>query len=78
MPVVAADVGANREIVEDGVTGYLVKSEDEWVDRLRALLDSPALRRSMGRAGRERVVARYSVDVVAPLIVQALQDAAGA
>src|SRR5919201_317243 len=52
-PVVASAVGGIPELVEDGVTGFLVEPGD--VDGLRGalqrLLDDPALRRRMGREG---------------------------
>jgi glycosyltransferase involved in cell wall biosynthesis len=65
-PVVASAVGGIPELVEDGVTGYLVEPGD--VAGLRAalekLLADPALRRRMGRAARERVAERCSWDRV--------------
>ena len=65
-PVVASAVGGIPELVENGVTGYLVEPGD--VAGLRAaierLLADPALRRRMGRAARERVAERCSWDRV--------------
>jgi len=59
IPTVASAVGAVTEIVEDGVTGFLVRSPEEWYDRLRVLLENPQLRRDMGRAARQVAVRRY-------------------
>jgi glycosyltransferase involved in cell wall biosynthesis len=61
LPVVTTPVGVNSEIVQDGVNGYLARSDDEWLERLAALIESVELRREIGRAARETVVARYSV-----------------
>jgi glycosyltransferase involved in cell wall biosynthesis len=66
LPVVCSPVGKNKEIVEDGVTGYWAGSEDEWVDRLDALIRSRELREKMGHAGREKVVERYSLRRAGP------------
>ena len=62
-PVIAADAGGAREIVEEGVTGLLVPpgQPDPLADALRRLLDDPALRLSMGQRGRERAERRFTL-----------------
>ena len=61
-PVVSMDNGGPAETVVDGETGYLVPPEapDALADRVVRLLRDPALREQMGRAGRARVLARFS------------------
>jgi glycosyltransferase involved in cell wall biosynthesis len=53
LPVVATNVGAIPEIVEDGVSGLLVHPGSPWAlaDALRALARRPDQRRSMGERG---------------------------
>jgi len=60
LPVVATAVGGVPEEVVDGVTGLLVppRDPDALAQAIAHLLRDPDLRRTMGRAGRERV-ARY-------------------
>ena len=60
IPVVASPVGANTEIIQDGVNGFLARSQEEWIGKLHDLLLDQALRRRLGTAGRETVLARYS------------------
>ncbi len=64
LPVVATDVGGNPELVEDGRTGLLVPAADPaaLARAIETLLGDPELRQSLGRAGRRRVVERYSLD----------------
>ena len=76
VPVVAAAVGVNREIVEDGVNGFLAASEDEWVEKLGRLLADPALRQRFAAAGRRTVEERYSLDVNAPKLAATLRSVA--
>jgi glycosyltransferase involved in cell wall biosynthesis len=78
VPVVAAAVGVNREIIEDGVNGFLASTEDEWVDKLGRLLRDPALRARLAAAGRRTVEGRYSLRVNAPRMAEALRAAAAA
>ena len=63
LPVVATNVGGVSELVTDGVSGFLVPpgSADALVAPIQALLDDPAVRRRMGRAGREAVVRDFDV-----------------
>jgi len=75
VPVVASAVGVNREILEDGVNGFLASTEDEWVGKLTRLLRDAPLRRRIGDAGRRTVEERYSLAVNAPKVVDVLEDA---
>jgi len=63
-PVVACATAGVVEIVEDGVTGWLVAKDDaEGVARAVGLLiDDPALARRMGAAARARVAKHYSME----------------
>ncbi len=53
LAVVASPVGTNGEHVRDGVTGFLAKSDDDWVARIAQLIENPQLREDMGKQGRE-------------------------
>jgi L-malate glycosyltransferase len=63
VPVVATDVGGNRELVEDGVTGYLMPAGDEaaLAAALEAALAGEASRRAVAARARQMVDARFSV-----------------
>jgi glycosyltransferase involved in cell wall biosynthesis len=69
LPVIASDIPANRELIDDGRTGYLVRPGDsvafaQYADRLLAARD---LAGRLGRAAREEAAARHSV----PAMVEA-------
>jgi glycosyltransferase involved in cell wall biosynthesis len=63
VPVVATRVGGTPEVIEDGVTGMLVPPRDTGalVRAILAILEDRELTNRLGRAGRERVVERFSV-----------------
>jgi glycosyltransferase involved in cell wall biosynthesis len=62
-PVVATSVNGCAEIVEDGVTGYLVAPQDPtaWAERVISLLRNPVLADKLGQAGRQRLQEKFSV-----------------
>lgn len=61
-PVVATAVGGVREIIDDGVEGFLVEDGDavRFAGQLTRLLRSETLRTQLGAAGRQRVLSRNS------------------
>jgi len=60
-PVIATQVAGVSELVEDGVTGFIVPPGDTeaLADRIGRLADDPDLRTRMGRAGRRKVRADF-------------------
>lgn len=63
-PVVATDVVGNRDVVVHGETGFLCNTFEELTVALIHLIDDPILRDTMGNAGRDRVVAGFSLPSV--------------
>jgi glycosyltransferase involved in cell wall biosynthesis len=61
LPVIASDVGGNREAVEHGQTGFLVPSGSvkELAGALSLLIDNRGLRLRLGRAARHRFTSRF-------------------
>jgi glycosyltransferase involved in cell wall biosynthesis len=74
VPVVAAAVGVNTQIVEDGVNGFLASSEDEWEAKISRLLADPGLRARIGAAGRKTIEERYSLAAHAPRLVSMVRE----
>ena len=60
LPVVAPAAGGPRDIVRDGVTGYLVPPGEAGplADAVSRLVRDPAMRAAMGQAGRRKVAGR--------------------
>jgi len=66
VPVVATSVGGTPEMVEEGVTGMLVAPRDSvaLAGAIGAMLADPARAAVIGRAGREQVAQRYSLEAM--------------
>jgi glycosyltransferase involved in cell wall biosynthesis len=63
LPVVAIDVGGNRDAILDGETGYLVaeRSPEAFAKPLVELLRNEELRAGMGAKGHQRCVDYFEV-----------------
>lgn len=61
LPCVALDCPPCRAVIRDGETGFLCATERELIDRIAALVDSPALRARIGDAARLEARQRFGV-----------------
>ena len=75
IPVVARRMGSNSEVIQDGVNGFLVETEDEWLDRLRFLITNPDRRNEMGKAARQTVLEKYSMKSQMPRLIEVFEKA---
>jgi glycosyltransferase involved in cell wall biosynthesis len=76
IPAVVSPVGANRDIVRDGVTGFHAATEAEWIGTLDRALADASLRERLGAAARESVRTLYSAEAHAPRVAEILRQAA--
>jgi glycosyltransferase involved in cell wall biosynthesis len=76
VPAVCARVGVAASLVQHGENGLLASSPDEWREALEMLIADAASRKRLGEAGRQSVADHYTVERVAPLLVQGLIRAA--
>jgi glycosyltransferase involved in cell wall biosynthesis len=73
-PVVASPVGVAQQMIEDEKNGFLAATTADWVKALCVLREDRGLRESMGKAGRAKVEARYSLQATAPLLASLLKS----
>jgi len=64
LPVVATMVGGTPEIIEEGMTGFLVPAGNPALlaDRILRLLKEPSLARAMGERGRQKMAREFTMD----------------
>jgi glycosyltransferase involved in cell wall biosynthesis len=75
-PVIASPVGANTQVVQHGVNGFLANTTEEWTEALRKLATDPDLRQRMGAEARRTVEERYSAQIIGPRLAAILSQAA--
>jgi glycosyltransferase involved in cell wall biosynthesis len=73
-PVLATNVGGTGDIVEDGVTGFIINKNDVkmGIIKLRTLIESKDLRISMGERAREKCCRQFNDDVTFPLFTDCI------
>ncbi len=72
LPVVATDVGGNRELVRDGRSGYLIPPNDPmaFAEKLRLLIEDKARRKQFGHISLEIAQEKYSIDTMVTRYVE--------
>lgn len=73
LPVVASPVGTNAEHVQDGITGFIAKSDEQWITRITQLIENPQLREEMGKQGR-RFARDFDVSVIADRLIALIRN----
>lgn len=60
LPVVVSDLGGPKELVEDGVDGFVTKANDpeDFARAIRTIVENPDLRAKMAARAREKVINR--------------------
>jgi glycosyltransferase involved in cell wall biosynthesis len=79
-PLIATDAVGCREVVEDGVNGYLcrVKDADDLADRMERMIKlSHEERTAMGLRGREKVEREFDERFVIDAYLKAIKDVCG-
>lgn len=73
IPTIATAIGANFRVIEDGVSGFLVKDGKEWKQRILELIKDHRLRERIGKAARERAENRFSIKGTAPVYLDVIK-----
>ena len=73
LPVVASAIGMNKEVIREGENGFLVNGENEWIEKLSALITDKELRLAMGKFGRKTVIEKYSLQNNIAILASAIK-----
>lgn len=76
LPVISTFEGGIPEIVDEGLTGFLVSQKNpfELAERLELLIKNPTLREKIGKAGRAKYEKEYTLEAFERRIIKILQQ----
>jgi glycosyltransferase involved in cell wall biosynthesis len=76
LPVVTFDVGAASEIVENGITGYVIPkgNSKQFTQKVVELLKDKNLGAQMGKNGRKRIFGQYSMEIKVKKFIEILNQ----
>lgn len=76
LPIVTTDMPGCREVVENGVNGFLtpVCDANALAEAILCLLQQPNLRHCFGRTSRQRAIERFDVSIIAAQTMQVYQN----
>lgn len=69
-PVIVSDIESLKELVQDGVDGFVVSPLNpfEWATKFGLLLSDASLCREMGTRGRNKIAKEYQIEKVGELL----------
>jgi len=76
IPGVISAAGVSRQIVKDGVNGFLASTEDEWYQKLSLLIENPQLRKQIGINARKTFEEKYSLNANFAKLLEVIKKAA--
>ena len=78
LPIVSTLEGGIPDIVEDGVTGFLVPplDVDKLAEKLEILIKDPELRRRMGQNGKKRFETHFTIEIFERRLTEVLKSIA--
>lgn len=65
LPVISTSEGGIPDVVQDGETGFIIDKQNpgQLAEKIQWLIENPLEARSMGKKGRERFLANYTLDI---------------
>lgn len=64
IPCISTNEGGIPEVIDNGITGYIVekKNPQALADKIEILINNPDLCKSMGKAGKKKFLAEFTLD----------------
>lgn len=75
-PIVTTDSIGCREVVDDGINGFLVpiKDSNSLADKINILIENEGLRKSMGEKSRQKAIREFDINIVVKKYLQLYEN----
>ena len=74
LSTISSNIGEMTYVIRDGVNGFLADNEEEWVEKLKRLVESRELRAKIGKAGQETMRKDECYEAIMPEMVKIIRD----
>jgi len=76
LPSVISPVGVNAHIIQNNISGFFAKNDQEWIDALSTLIEDVSLRKKMGAEARAFVSEQYDYRIWVDSFVSTVENVA--
>ena len=74
IPSVATNHGTACNIINQGESGFLVNTKEEWLQAIKNLIEDSDLRYKIGNSARKNIVENYSTKVIEKYYLEILEQ----
>ena len=75
LPVITSPYGVNRDLVEEGETGFHAESGQQWLEAIQALAGDATRATAMGTAGRQKCESQFTLPAIFKKLLHTLESA---
>ena len=72
-PTVSSNIGEPSHIINNGEDGFLASTKEEYIEKMRKLIEDPNLRKRIGDKARETIENDYSLKVLSKRLHEILK-----
>jgi len=73
IPTIASDVGSNKNLITNGVNGFLAKTPNDWADYIKALQSDHLLRIKIGKESIKTIEQKFSQKFAFQMLLKCIQ-----
>lgn len=73
VPIVASSIGIHKELITNGVNGFLIEKEKQWYTRIKTLIKNPSLRNTLSLNAHNYITSQYSKERCTDIFIHAIQ-----